>query len=953
MSVATVSGDALVWRRSRRLPLPGARAVAIVAVGAALALSVPGAASRIANRASTSAAPAAPAGVAKTANPVSANLPLSFEANQGQTDAQVKFLARTKAYSLFLTPDKAVFSLAGDGADQPGAALQLNLLGANPAAKVTGASPLPGKVNYLNNADPAQRHTNIPTFATVAYAGVYPGIDLAYYGHDGQAEYDFTVAPGADPATIRVGIEGSEGLRLDDAGNLVMATAAGELTQHRPVLYQTINGVRSPVEGAFSLTDNQVGFAVGAYDTQRPLVIDPTLAYSTTLDGQVNRVQVDPEGNAYIAGAAFSSVFPTTPGAFRSVVGTPNSIGYVQKFNAEGTALIYSTLIAKAANRGIDLALAPDRTVWFGGTAGANDVPVTPGSFLPNPAAPSGPFLVHLSADGTQVLYGTFLLVRSIFVQGLTLDPSGDVWVSSQGGNANPPFPTTPGAVKAVCDVQGTSCLNTLLARIHPGGNGSADLVYATWVPGVGMSARRPQVGPDGNVYLSGGTDGQMVTTPNALLTNAPEGLGGQDLYLIKLRPGGNGPSDYLYASYLGGTRAETPGPMVVGPDSTVYVAYSTESLDIPITPGAYQPFPRDLGDAVIQRIDTNRGTAGLLYSTYLAGDGSDLARGLAVDGRGHVYVTGGASFNFPTRNPLACCPVSKGPHIRDILAGDAFVVELNPAGHGDADLVFSTFLGGTNQREIGQDIALSIDNAGQARAAYVVGLNASSDYPVTPGANKPVPPIAAVPNPGWLSKIDFTDEFPCTRTLTGPTPGPITVGAGEVVCLSNASVTNGIVVGQGGEARIQGSRISGSVTSTNAADFTMCGTAVTGALAVTGTAPAFVKTSGAGCAPNQVGGTSTGSSSTTTPGNTTTTTQPTTTTTQPPPTTTTTVPVTTTTTVAPNGSCAAIRAERQAYNASVDAAEVGQSPATVAAMEQQRAARNAAYDQSLASCGG
>lgn len=947
MPAAVMSGEVVARRWGR-----AARIVALAAVGGALSMAAPGLASRIADGASASArSTAQPASAAKATSP---EVPLYFEANEGQTDDQVKFLARATGYNLFLTPDKAVLALPGRE-DRPGAAVHMSLLGGNPAAKVTGASPLAGTVNYLNDADPTQHRTNIPTFGSVAYSGVYPGIDLAYYGKGAEIEYDFIVAPGADPATIRLGIEGTDSLRLDDVGNLVMATAAGEVLQRKPVLYQDIDGARRPVEGSFVVEENRVGFAVGGYDRHRPLVIDPTLAYSVILDGDPTQVQVDPEGHAYVSGGAHSPEFPTTPGALPipfNGFGVP--MVFVQKFNPEGTGLVYSTLVATTGGSETQLLLAPDRSVWVAGVNDfVRDVPVTPGAFLTDPLSGTSVFLVHLSADGGTSLYGTYLATPGnsgrLSLGGLAFDPSGDVWATASVASlpVDPPFPTTPGAVKPLCDNDGGECAsNVLLAKIHPGGNGLADLTYATWIPGTNMTAGPPHVGPDGTVYVLGlARFGQLVTTSNAFLTASP---GDNDLYLIKVLPGGNGPSDLLYSSYIGGSGSDGSGieqSMALGPDGTVYVAYTTYSFDIQTTPGAYQLFARDFANLALQVIDTDLGSAGLLYGTYIAADGADIVRGMAVDGRGHAYLTGGASFNFPIRDPLACCPTSKGPHERDILAGDAFVLELNPANQGDADLIFSTFLGGSGAREIGEDIALSVDTAGRARAAYVVGEDASTDFPVTPGAYT----TASGARSGYLSKIDFTDQFPCTRTITGNAPGPVMVGFGEIVCLNSAAVTNGIVVQRGGELRVQSSRISGSITATEAAAFTMCSTAVTGNVVVTGTAPIFVTTSGAGCGPNRVLGINT-ATSTTMPGSTTTTQPTTTTTTQP--TTTTTVPVTTTTT-APTGNCAAVLAQRQAFNAAIDAAEQGQSPEAIALMEQHRARQNAAFDQSLASCGG
>src|SRR5262249_17114905 len=170
-------------------------------------------------------------------------LPLSFEANVGQTEGRVDFLARGAGYTLFLTPTEAVMALAGSSsragraeggnplltpwehggaaAPSPDGVLGMQVLGGNPAARAVGAEALPGKVNYFLGNDPAQRHTNIPTFGRVAYEGVYPGIDLAYYGSNQQLEYDFVVAPGADPRQIQLGFTGVDTAQTHPGGDLV------------------------------------------------------------------------------------------------------------------------------------------------------------------------------------------------------------------------------------------------------------------------------------------------------------------------------------------------------------------------------------------------------------------------------------------------------------------------------------------------------------------------------------------------------------------------------------------------------------------------------------------------------------------------------------------------------------------------------------------------------------
>ena len=211
------------------------------------------------------------------------------------------------------------------------AVLRMQVLGGNPTPPVVGREPLPGKVNYFLGNDPHQWRTNVSTYAKVEYQDVYPGINLDYYGHQGQLEYDFVVAPGADSRVIQLGFSGADQVRIDGQSDLVLHAGGQDLCQHKPVVYQEVNGTRQEIGSAFVLTSDpaarasqQIGFALGSYDVSRPLVIDPVLSYSTHLgssgtdDG--NGIAVDGAGNADVTGYTASTNFPTA-NAFQPTYG--------------------------------------------------------------------------------------------------------------------------------------------------------------------------------------------------------------------------------------------------------------------------------------------------------------------------------------------------------------------------------------------------------------------------------------------------------------------------------------------------------------------------------------------------------------------------------------------------------------------------------------------------------
>ena len=296
-------------------------------------------------------------------------LPLSFEANQGQTDNRVDFLTRGSGYSLFLTPTEAVLALRKPAASSrartthappgnteaeqadavPPAIVHMKLVGANPSPDVSGLEELPGKSNYFLGNDPDKWSTNVPHYAKVQYKDVYPGVDLVYYGNQRQLEYDLVVEPGADPDAITLSFEGVERLHIDAQGDLLLDTPGGEVRQHKPFVYQETDGIRREIAGSYALREgDRVGFQVAAYDASKPLVIDPVLSYSTYLGGSGEDyffgggIAVDASGNAYVTGTTSSTDFPTA-NPIQPTFGGGNDDAFVTKLNAAGNALVYST----------------------------------------------------------------------------------------------------------------------------------------------------------------------------------------------------------------------------------------------------------------------------------------------------------------------------------------------------------------------------------------------------------------------------------------------------------------------------------------------------------------------------------------------------------------------------------------------------------------------------------
>src|SRR5579862_581354 len=403
------------------------------------------------NRASTQAKPevASPGARARVQTAYAA-LPLAFEQNQGQTDERVKFMARTHDYTLFLTENEAVFSLQsgatlsrdlkgrgimaadsnklggnkGDRAVKT-AVVDMQLIGANPPAKIAAGDELPGKSNYFIGNDPKKWHSNVPQFARVSYEEVYPGVSLAFHGAQRQLEFDFVVAANAEASPIAFRLSGAKNIKTDSSGDLVISSVAGDVRFHKPAAYQQINGTRQGVDASFALTaDNKVGFQLGNYDHSRELVIDPsvTVAYATYLGGNAEDdgygIAVDSSGNAYVTGQTASTNFPVVSGSYSTTNGGILGI-FVTKISPAGVTaptLLYSSYIGGTdGNSSSGNAIAVDASgdaFVAGGTASANfPVAPNPGAIQTSlrAGASGNAFALKLNPGGTALLYSTYL----------------------------------------------------------------------------------------------------------------------------------------------------------------------------------------------------------------------------------------------------------------------------------------------------------------------------------------------------------------------------------------------------------------------------------------------------------------------------------------------------------------------------------------------------------------
>jgi hypothetical protein len=693
-------------------------------------------------------------------------VPLHFEANHGQSDQQVKFLSRGHGYTLFLTSTNAVLALVKTAGGKEGgkeengeppsathspqlAVLRMQLLGANPAPQVAGLDELPGKSNYFPNSDPAQWRTNIPTYAKVKYQGVYPGVDLVYYGNQRQLEYDFVVAPGADPKAITLAFAGADTLEIDARGDLILHTAGDHLRMHRPLIYQEVDGIRREVPGGYVLhqtSDSEpqarsVGFQVAAYDPSKPLIIDPVLLYSTYFGGAGDdtgySIVADNTRYAYIAGTTFSdqTTFPIKNAFDGATNSTSNGfivytyfVAKIDTTASSDASLIYSTYLGSHDTNGElqvktgvyasahFIAVDPSSNVYMTGrTVGGH--PTTASAYRTSISGPLDAFVTKLSADGQTLLYSTYLGGTAVdYGSAIAVDSAGNAYVTGLTESSTT-FPTTLNAFQSACGINDPivpGCRDAFVTKVNTTASGAASLVYSTYLGGRGGDDVGLGIAVDdsGNAYVTGAARELHFPTKNAFQPACGDNC--LDAFVVKLDTTASGPDSLVYSTYLGGNHTDMGGSIAVDGSGNVYVVGDTISTNFP-TKNALSPAKQGgTYDAFVAKLNpAASGAASLLYSTYLGGNVNDRGRGIAVNSAGNVSVAGATnSTNFPSVNALQTVPPTGNNN-------DAFVAKLKNDGSA---LLFSTYLGGSHNDEA-WDIAV-----GGNGDMYIVGETSSGD---------------------------------------------------------------------------------------------------------------------------------------------------------------------------------------------------------------------------------
>jgi uncharacterized repeat protein (TIGR01451 family) len=663
--------------------------------------------------------------------PAPVSFPLTFEVNRGQTAPQVHYLARSREGLLFFTGEGFTVSVPRTGAFR----VQFENA-ATPA--ISAGQQLITRSNYLGR-NGNESITNVENFGSIRYSGLYPGIDVRFYGRDRHVEHDFVLAPGSDPQRIVLRFEGLDRLALTSSGDAELTLGRFRLRETTPVAWQVVNGTTKPVAAQWKLLgENRLGITLGEYDRNLPVTIDPVLVYSTHLGGTTGQDQdgntfpadtgvrgigLDSRRNVYVAGSTSATDFPTTAGAFDRAPGIQpefhngafSESGFVSKFDPTGKILIYSTFLRVEINA---MTVDPAGHVYSAEAINEEDLG-------PSPGFDQGMHVDKLSLDGSKLAFTREFAATDCqtfansFPRGMAADNSGHLWLV--GATGAPCFPVTSGAFqKTLPNADGSG----FVVKFDTNQTPSASVAYSTFMGSSGSSSEVDAVTIDSsaNAYLAGEMFGG--TFPHG----ATFGTGNNSVFVAKLNAAG---SALVFGTLLHGAFA--PGGIAIDSSHNVYVAGIAET-GFHTTTGAFRTsltgtncqnlnsnaFPCPEG--FVTKLSPGGGT--LLYSTFLGGSSNgNSVGGLSLNSAGMAFVAGSTnSTDFPT---------TANAFKRTLPAGatNAYVEVLQPSGNA---LYYSTLLGGSKNTSGGP---IFVDPAWNA---WVAGNTQDTDFPVTPDAFQP-----------------------------------------------------------------------------------------------------------------------------------------------------------------------------------------------------------------------
>lgn len=636
-------------------------------------------------------------GIASIAAPTfaSQSLPLSFEPNRGQADPATQFLARGAGYYVTLNGTGShVVLRRGDKAAQ----IDTRLVGAQPTPELKATDALPGQSSWFRGNDPKKWITGIPTYSRVKATAVYPGIDLVYYGNQSRLEYDFVVAPHANPSTIRIAFTGATNLHTDPAGNLIVSTPAGDLIQNKPVIYQTIAGIRQPVDGSFLIDGRTVSFNLGKYNRNEALTIDPVLVYSSFLGGgdddEGHAVAADSASNMYMAGVTYS---------------TPNGDGDVllRKISADGTAFIYNADLGGSDDDVANgIAVDANGYVYLGGRTYSLDFPTAGANVFQNTnyAQGNSAFVMRIDPAAKTMIYSTYVGgTNDDEGFALAIDKDGNAYLAGAASSAD--FPTSKNAFQPRLNGN----YDCFVFKIDNQGNA----VYSTFIGG-GSDDEAFGIAVDnsGNAYITGESNSDSYPNVNAPFQHSRHG--GYDAFITELSADGG---SLVFSTFAGGGADDAGNAIALDSSGNIYVAGTTGSDDFPGTGGSFQSgYQGGVSDAFVLKYRPNG--SNIAWASYLGSHGTDEGNGIAVDANGNIYVAGDTnSDQFPVTGDAI-----QGNR------GNGFDGTLSVLDTNGTTLYFSSFFGGQGDDAF---FAVALD---PYYNVYLAGQTSSKDLRIASG---------------------------------------------------------------------------------------------------------------------------------------------------------------------------------------------------------------------------
>ena len=738
------------------------------------------------------------------------NVPLWFERTGGADGSAAQFIAHGRETEFSIAPTGARFSLRE--ANGRMATVNLEFVGGAVASQVSGEEEQSGKINYLIGNDPAGWRSGVATFGKVRLDDVYPGVDAIFYGNQQKLEYDLNLAAGVKPETMAIRFEGAEKVLLNAEGELVIAVGGRDVVQHRPVAYQMSgDGVRQELPAGYKILNaDTVGFAVGNYDHGRPLVIDPTLGYSTFFGGNFGEygfaIALDGANNIYIAGQTFSttvsnSVIPfATPGAAFTNYSGGKFAGdaFVAEFDNTGSNLLYCTYLGGSLDDGA-YALAVDSAghAYVAGSTDSTNFPtknaLVNGTYSGTNIAgvldpslkifPTDAFVAELAIGGSNLVYSTYLGGEAPeSARGIAVDGDGDAFVAGITFSTN--FPVTSDAYQPQlkCTNSYDVNANAFVAEIAPGGG---SLKYSTYFGGTNYDIAFAVAYTNKFLYVAGMTYSTNFPWVQGLLGNQVlnnwtnsrvRANGSSDAFVSVFA---NNPSSgtnlsLLYSTFLGSSNNDVALGVTGDGVGDAYVVGWTTSTNFPNTISTtnvnLHSFVRTNGTGFIIStnsfltkilypapilVGTNTSTtstnAAIAYSQIFGGRGIDQANGVALDAAGDVFVVGTAqSTNFPTTDNLfGSLRTTNSSRVNSTTWLTDVVVTVFKADF--SALLYSAYLGGSSY-DYGSSIAVDGDGS-----AYITGATLSTNFPTV----NPLRSVRDGTNDAFVSKITLNTQLP------------------------------------------------------------------------------------------------------------------------------------------------------------------------------------------------